>query len=354
MRPKIKVLLTILLPVQIVIIKILGFFPAFIERFYSNGFFVFTSKALRYAFGWIPFSFGDIGYCILIILLIRFLITKVFKKGIPWKIIAFDIGATASIVYACFHILWGMNYYRLPLHEILKIDDEYTEEELIRVTEKLIIEANILHTSLSSNDSLAIQIPYTKEEIFEKTVPAYKQLSRILPTLDYTPISIKKSILSIPLTYMGFSGYLNPITNEAQINGLIVNYKAPTTSCHEEAHQLGFAKENEANFIAALTTMNYDDPYFKYSGTTFALKFCLNDLYLRDEQKAFCLIEKLRPGVLKNYQEVREFWESYQNPLEPIFKSTYDSYLKANNQPDGMETYSYVAALLVNYYKNDI
>jgi hypothetical protein len=287
-------------------------------------------------------------------MLIRFLFQKVFKKRIVWKEVTFDIGATLSIVYACFHILWGMNYYRLPLHEILELDDEYTEEELINVSEKLIVKANSLHLQLESNDSLPIQIPYTKEEIFRKTIPAYEQLHQIVPVLQYHPKSIKTSILSLPLTYMGFSGYLNPITNEAQVNGLILNYKTPTTSCHEEAHQLGFAKENEANFIAALTTMNYDDIYFNYSGATFALKFCLNDLYLRNEEKAICLIEKLRPGIRKNYAEVNEFWESYENPLEPIFKSTYDSYLKANNQPDGMDTYSYVVALLVNYYKTKL
>ncbi len=351
MQSRTKLFLTILLPVQILVIKIISFFPEFVEHFYSNGIFIFTSKVLRYVFGWIPFSFGDILYCVLIITLLRFLIKKVFKKGVAWKEIFLDTGATLSVIYACFHILWGMNYYRLPLHEILKIDDQYTEEELIKVSEALITKANTLHYRLESNDSLAIQMPYSKKEIFEKTVPAYKKLNGLFPELQYHPKSIKTSILSLPLTYMGFSGYLNPITNEAQVNGLILNYKAPTTSCHEEAHQLGFAKENEANFIAALTTMKYDDLYFKYSGTTFALKFCLNDLYGRNEQKAICLIEKLRPGIRKNYREVNEFWESYENPLEPIFKGTYDSYLKVNNQPDGMETYSYVVALLVNYYK---
>ncbi|KZS38460.1 amino acid permease [Aquimarina aggregata] len=351
MQSKTKLLLTIALPIQIILVKVLSFFPEFIERFYSNGFFIYTSKILRYVFGWIPFSFGDLLYTFLIILLIRFLITKVFTRKIIWREVFLDIGATFSIVYACFHILWGMNYYRLPLHEILKIDDQYTEQELIDVSNQLIKQANMLHKQLEPNDSLSVKMPYSKEEVFQKTIPAYDQLNTIFPDLKYHPKSIKKSILSLPLTYMGFSGYLNPITNEAQVNGLILNYKAPTTSCHEEAHQLGFAKENEANFIAALATIKFDDIYFKYSGTTFALKFCLNDLYLRDEQKAICLIEELRPGIRKNYREVNEFWESYENPFEPIFKDTYDSYLKANNQPDGLETYSYVVALLVNYFK---
>ncbi len=354
MQRKTKFILAILLPVQIILIKIISFFPEFIEQFYSKGIFVYTSKILRYVFGWIPFSFGDILYTVLIIFLIRFLYRKVFKKNVLWKEVLLEASATLSVVYASFHLLWGMNYYRLPLHEIMNLDDEYTEAELIQVSEKLISKANILHLRLEPNDSLSIKIPYSKDEVYQKTIPAYRQLSSILPGLDYHPKSIKNSILSLPLTYMGFSGYLNPLTNEAQVNGLILNYKAPTTSCHEEAHQLGFAKENEANFIAALTTINYDDIYFNYSGVTFALRFCLNDLYHRNEEKAICLLEKLRPGIRKNYQEVNDFWESYENPLEPIFKSTYDSYLKANNQPDGMETYSYVVALLVNYYKNKV
>ena len=353
MNTRTKLYLTILLPIQILLIKIISFFPEVVEQWYSNGVYRYISKAFRYALGWIPFSFGDISYAILIILLIRYIITKVLKRRVLWKTVLLDVGATLSIVYATFHLLWGINYYRLPLHQVLEINDQYTQEELIAVSKKLITRANALHLQLEQDDSLAIQIPYDKDEIFKKTIPAYDQLDNLFPELKYKPRSIKISLLTLPLTYMGFSGYLNPVTNEAQVNGLILDYKAPTTSCHEVAHQLGFAKENEANFIAALTTMNYDDPYFQYSGVTFALRFCLNDLYFRDEQKAICMIEEdLRPGIRSNYQEVNDFWLSYENPLEPFFKSTYDSYLKANNQPDGMETYSYVVALLVNYFKD--
>jgi len=353
MQSRTKLYLTLLLPVQIILIQLISFFPEIVEKWYSNGIFVYTSKLLRYVFGWIPFSFGDILYGTLIILLLRFIILSISKLRSNWKSIVLDIGATLSIVYACFHLLWGMNYYRQPLHQILEIDDQYTQEELIAVTKRLVEQANLAHAAIEANDTLAIKMPYTKKEIFDQTVLAYDQLSNSFPNLVYTPKSIKTSLLSVPLTYMGFSGYLNPITNEAQVNGLILNYKAPTTSCHEEAHQLGFAKENEANFIGALATINYDNPYFRYSGVTFALRFCLNDLYLRDDQIAICMLEQdVRQGIRKNYIQVNEFWESFENPLEPFFKQSYESYLKANNQPDGLETYSYVVALLVNYYKD--
>ena len=59
----------------------------------------------------------------------------------------------------------------------------------------------------------------------------------------------------------------------------------------------------------------------------------------------------INKGILKNYEEAREFWDSYQNPLEPLFKVSYNSFLKANNQSKGMESYNYVVALLVNYFE---
>jgi effector-binding domain-containing protein len=149
---------------------------------------------------------------------------------------------------------------------------------------------------------------------------------------------------------MGFNGYLNPLTNEAQVNDQILIYKIPTTASHEIGHQLGFAKENEANFIACLATMNHPDPYFRYSGFTFALRYCLNELYVRDRPQAEKLLKTINPGILENYKEVREFWASHKNPIEPLFQYTYSGYLKANKQPEGMKSYSYVVALLVNYF----
>ena len=353
MRYKTTTVLTIALPIQIVLVQALSFFPDFVEKYYSNGLYPMLSKALRFTFGWLPFSFGDVMYGVLILLLIRFLYLKLIKRTTPWRETLLEIGAGLSVIYALFHFCWAFNYYRKPLHEILKLDGEYTQNELIHVSKALIKKANSLHKQLQPLDTLAVVYTYDKAKIFEKTIPAYEQLSTIFPKLKYEPQSIKTSLLSLILTYMGFSGYLNPITNEAQVNGLILNYKAPTTSCHEEAHQLGFAAENEANFIAALATINTDDAYFNYSGITFSLNYCLRELYAIDEQLGVCHAEMLRFGVLKNREEVINFWRSYRNPLEPGFKASYDSFLKANNQKKGIHSYRYVVKLLVNYFKND-
>ncbi|MBT8243750.1 MAG: DUF3810 domain-containing protein [Winogradskyella sp.] len=352
MRVTKKGALFIFLAIQIIAINILKQFPEFIEQFYSNGIYVWLSKLMRYSFGWVPFSVGDILYTLAGIYIIRWLIVNFknsYKDTINWLL---DITAVLSIVYFSFHMLWGFNYYRQPLHKSLNIKADYSTEELIAFTEQLIEKSNQIHTELSISDTLKIILPYKKFEIFDKVKSGYDKLSKNYPHLYYKPVSLKKSIYSIPLTYMGFSGYLNPFTNEAQVDGLIPIYKFPTTSCHEVAHQLGYAAENEANFIGTLAALSNEDLYFKYSGYTFALRYCLVEIYKRNPKKYTQLLETVNVGIRKNYQEVQEFWQSYQNPLEPVFEKTFDTFLKANNQSNGMKSYSYVVALLVNYYNN--
>jgi hypothetical protein len=351
-KKKVALILALFLPVQIILIKLLGNYPLFVEKWYSNGIFPVTSVLLRRTLGILPFSLGDLLYAFLVIMLVRWLVIRIkekFRAPQRWIINAL---AVLSVIYFSFNLFWGFNYYRLPLHAALEIENDYTTEELIELTQDLIKTSNELHLSITGNDSVMVMIPYSKAEILELSKEGYQNIEDDFPELDYHIPSLKKSIYSLPLTYMGFNGYLNPLTNEGQVNTRIVAYKIPTTASHEIGHQLGFAKENEANFLACLTTMNHPDEYFNYSGYTFALSYCLSELYRRDPELAEKFADQLNYGIKENYREVQEFWESHKNPFEPIFMYAYDSFLVANNQPGGMKSYSYVVALLVNYHKS--
>ena len=336
---------------QILLLKVLAQFPDFVERTYSNGLYVYISKLMRYAFGWLPISIGDIFYTFIVIYIIRWLIINRKRVRKDFKNWILDVLSAISVGYFAFHILWAFNYYRLPLHESLNIERDYTTEQLIDLTEKLTVKANELQFELTNDDSLKVKMPYSKRELLKMIPEGYDNLAKEFPHLAYQPRSIKPSMYSLPLTYMGFSGYLNPFTNEGQIDYLIPHYKYPTTGSHEVAHQLGFAAENEANFIGSMAAMQHPNKYFNYSGYAFALRHCLHELYLREPDTYEKMILKVHVGVLKNYQEMNEFWSSYENLTEPLFKSTYNNFLKANNQADGMASYSYVVALLVNYYE---
>lgn len=352
MSKKLKTFLALSIFPQIFIVKWLGKYPEFIETYYSNGFYQFISKISRYVFGWIPFSIGDILYTLLGILILRFFILKgkLFFKST--REFFREVFIVLSIAYALFHISWALNYYRLPLHKSLNLENEYTTEELENFTERLIEKSNTIHFQITQNDSVKVDMPYTKREIFKMTQNGYDHLAEKYPQFTYHPKSIKKSLYSTGLTYMGYSGYLNPFTGEAQVNGLIYNFKFPTTSCHEIAHQLGYSAENEANFIGYLAAVHNDDIYFKYSAYIFVLRYCLGEMKRRNPEKFEAYNTQINYGILLNYMEVAAFWAQYQNKAEPVFKSSYNTFLKANQQKEGIKSYNYVVSLLVNYYKN--
>ncbi|NND26137.1 MAG: DUF3810 domain-containing protein [Flavobacteriaceae bacterium] len=351
MRSRTKTIIALSIIPQILVVKLLSRFPTFIENYYSNGLYLWVSKAMRFVFGWVPFSVGDVLYTIASIYVIRWFLLnrrRIIKDTKYWLR---DILVAVSLLYFSFHILWGMNYYRLPLHESLGLDYNYSTEELAEVTDQLTLISNTLHAKISASDSMKITMPYEKVELLKTSPSGYDQVKATFPQLDPSPISLKRSIYSLPLTYMGFSGYLNPFTNEAQIDGLIPLHKYPSTSSHELAHQIGYAAENEANFVGFLAATKHENEYYQYSGYIFGLKYCLVEILRRDPELFEQKKAVINQGILNNYEEERLFWESYQNPLEPIFKSTFNTFLKANNQDKGIESYSYVVALLVNYLK---
>lgn len=351
MSKRLKTIIALSVFPQVFAVKFLAKYPEFIENYYSNGFYPYLSKGFRFVFGWVPFSIGDIFYTVAGVLIIRFLILKGRLFFHETRNFFREVFVVISILYFVFHLFWGLNYYRLPISETLSIENEYTAEDLFEFTNRLIEKSNEVHYRITQNDTVMVTIPYSKRKIYKMSIEGYKKLAMKMPQMQYAPASIKSSLYSTMLTYMGYGGYLNPFTNEAQVNSVAFSYKYPTVTCHEQAHQLGYSAENEANFIGYLAAVNNDDIYFKYSAYIYSLRYCLGEIRSRDPEKFQEINKKINRGIIKNYINVSNFWSKYENKAEPAFKSSFNTFLKANNQKDGIKSYNYVVALLVNYYK---
>ncbi len=343
---KLNLILAILMPIQWLLIQFLATKPSFIENYYSLGLYPIIARFFRIIFGWIPFSLGDIFYIILGFIIIKSII-RIIKTR---KIKLLRIVANISIIYFCFHLFWGLNYFREPLQKSLQISSvDYTTDELEDFTYQLINKVNHLQIIITHNDTLKVELPHTKKELYTKVENGYSDLSQVYPQFKYKSASIKNSVISLPLTYMGFSGYLNPFTGEAQVNSLNPMVSYPITSCHEVAHQLGYAAENEANFIGFLSAINNEDVYFQYSGYYMALRYALNDLYGHDKEKYKIAFNNINKGIVKNMHESYEFWNSYQNPFEVYFKQIFNQFLKVNKQPEGIKSYNKMVGMLINF-----
>lgn len=256
-----------------------------------------------------------------------------------------------AVIYFLFYALWGLNYYRLPLNKSLKLPEGYTTEELMAYVEKTIEQSNKTHLLLVDNDTLKVPLLYSKKEILSRVSAGYKNISGKIPEFNYHPTSLKASLYSLALSYMGYSGYFNPFSGEAQVNTRVLTSQFPITACHEVAHQIGYSAENEANFIGYLAAVNNDDAYFRYAAHTFALEYALFELKKRDPLSYKALYEKIHRGILERYKADSQMWKAYENFSEPFFKETYDAYLKANKQAHGINSYDYVVDLLINYSK---
>ena len=326
----------------ILIFQLIIRYPYIIENYYSNLVYNNISYFIILFFNKFQFSFGDLLYIFIpIIFFLKLKKTNTRRKNIN-ICLQFLFG-----VYIFFNIQWGLNYHRVPLQEKLTITKNYSLNQLKKTTLYFINKTNKIHKKISENDSISVK--FDNDLILESLLSiknsSYNKNQKLNPI-------IKKSLFSLPLSYMGFSGYINPFTIEAHFNTNIARLNIPTTICHEIAHQLGYSAENEANYISIEATLNSKNEYVNYSGSTFALKYLLNEMYLNDKKAYDQLIKKINVGVLKNYKEASDEWKKYKNPFEKYFKKSYDIYLKANNQTKGIRTYNLVVDLLVNKYTN--
>jgi hypothetical protein len=346
------IIIALFLPVQIVLIQLAAHNPSFIEKYYSNGIYPYISSFFRILLGWIPFSFGDLLLAFGLFILIRFLyglIKNRFKNFVP-KIIHFT--AILSIIYFCFYLFWGLNYYREPLAKNLDYQQKkYTTKQLQKVTEHIIDKLNTYQFKITKNDSLKVENPYQQKEMYNMAVNGYDNLVKDFPQLKYQFKSVKSSLMSLLQTYNGTSGYLNPLTGEAQVNDKIPTTSYPTTTCHEMAHQIGFAAENEANFVGFLAANYNQNQYFKYASYRMAFGYCISEIRKRDRELSKELWKTVNKGIIKDFNASYEFWQAYKNPFEPLVKKGYNAYLKANKQDKGVESYNYVVDLLISYFE---
>ena len=326
------------------------------EQYYSTGAYPYISAFQRILLGWIPFSIGDIFYAAagvyLLYSLIRFIRRIVKKKadGRYYKNVALNFITVALAVYVVFNLFWGLNYNRLGIDYQLKLDKLYYNNEDLTTVARLV--AHKMNELQPASKNTRQQL-HKKPNLFSSAIAAYNNLSVNIPFITYSRPSVKPSIFSYLGNYLGFTGYYNPFSGEAQVNTTVPLFVRPFTTCHEIGHQLGYAKESEANFAGYLSATSSHDSAFLYSVYFEMFAYSARYLYYSDSVALKDITAHLSPGVKDDIKELREFYQRYRNPLETAIDRLYSQYLKANQQPSGKMSYSEVVAMLIAYYKKN-
>ncbi len=338
----------------IILIKIFSANSNRVEAVYSSKFYVHLSKILRFLFGWIPLSFGDVLYflagCWLLWKLIKN-IRLLFKKRISGRTVlkkTLDLFLILAFIYIIFNIFWGINYDRKGIVFQLDLKDLKYDSTDLKMLQKLLLEkVNASKIAVLRNDE-----PYpTKKELIRRAEKSYEEAQKIYPFLEYKNLSVKPSLYGTPGDYLGFTGYYNPFTGEAQINTTVPEFLQPYIATHEMAHQLGYAKENSANFVGYLAAVNSHDTLFHYSTYFDLFLYANREVFYFDSLSSRVALQQLIPEVKDDIRELRKFNDAHQSFLEPAITWIYGNYLKLNKQPQGIHTYNAVVAMLIAYYK---
>ena len=348
------------------LIFIISFFPAFIGTYYTNGFFKYYTQTIRLLIGKIPFPIGEWVYLILFIVLIISILHKLFVIKKKFKTVGFlskllkDLFRHLCILYVVFELIWGLNYQKKsPADDFkLKVNTSYTEAELDTLSLNIIYQLNSSRTNLTDSIIQGVSISY----LFKRSIQEYDQFAKKYPFLRYTHSNLKVAKFPSWGDKIGYLAFYHPITSEAIIRGDLPILTQPYTICHEIAHQIGYASEMEANFIAFMVATQSNDDLFKYSMLlqlfTYSQQAQLDMIAQKGNYKKWeYVVERnralLSPQVIADRKVIKAFFMSRQGQRIPGSEKLYDQFLQLNKQAKGIESYNDVLLWALAYYKHD-
>lgn len=319
--------------------------PEIVEQHYSRQFYPAFSYIPKLLFGWLPFSVGDIVYMFLSGYLLWIVISSIialFKR--KWqcmqkRIMQFMLVLIGTYIY--FYLSWGLHYYRVPIQQQLHLQiDTVIQTEYMEIVDRYVDELNYLRTKL---DTITMDKGIARRELEQMM----RNSGDRLPMLSHTHIRAKQPLSSELVSYFTVTGYFNPFTQEVQVNSIMPKTSFPFTVVHELAHQMGIGFEDECNFIAFLMLQDHENVWYRYAAYYETVQYLLRPLYFQDEVLYESYVAKLSADVRRDYAEERVFWQPYRGAFNRLTNLFYGSYLRHNNQPEGMARYSLMSRLVI-------
>ena len=352
-----KITFIMLIPISIFLTLYAKYNLSFAE-FYASEIYPVFSETISFFTAKTSASLAEITIITLIILLIIYTVGMVIntakhKTADFFKNYIANIVAAAAILYFLFVLFCGLNYYRyeFAFYSGLEIK-ESSKEELINLCEVLINDANEMRSKLQTTENETASLyDHNYYGTAKRAKNSFNNISTKYEILKGNYPAPKPVKLSKAMSHMNITGMFFPYTFEANVNVDIPPYQVPSTMLHELVHLRGFMREDEANFISYLACIDsgYDD--FAYSGTMLALTYSMNALYAEDYDAFEKLYETYSENVKNDIKFSKNYWKQFDTKFAKISNNINDTYLRANNQEDGVKSYGRMVDLLLAYYK---
>jgi hypothetical protein len=246
----------------------------------------------------------------------------------------------SAAAYLSFLLLWGFNYRRVRLVDVLPFDSA-------RVTPQGVAEAATIAV-----DRVNAFYGVARAEVWPASAPVDPTLAAALDRAlgeigrphGVVPGRPKWTMLDGYFVRAGVDGMTDPFFLETLVASNLLPFERPFVVAHEWGHLAGIADEGEANFVAWLACVRAS-PAAQYSGWLFLYSELLQAV---PHPERASIAARLATGPRDDLRAIRDRLLRHLNPrVSAAGWRIYDSYLKANRVEAGAASYAEVVRLVI-------
>ena len=330
------------------------------EYIFARGITRWLTSILTWLTNWIPLSVAELLIYLLPVLLLGCVIYCIFRSTLRrWRNLALGILSVVLWGLCLFELLFVIQFGRVRLEKQLGYrTDHIAPQELYEAACEMRDYAAAMSNFISYTEEGysvwpgCMGISDSNQEILSHSYKnGFKALNEDWDLPIYTDTVRPKTILaSEPFSYTGILGVYIPFTGEANLNVAAPPFIVAVSAAHEQAHQKGYSREDEANFLSILVCFADYNEYINYSGALYAFRLLYNALYNTDKELYYKLMADT-PLLLKRELQYYNNWiRDHENQVTTVMEQVNDAYLKVSGG-EGTVSYSQAVELLIGWYR---
>jgi len=240
----------------------------------------------------------------------------------------------ALLTSSWFLLAWGINYRRTPIEQLLALPSRtvvaFDVERLAR--------------------SLTVVLQQTAEAPTDEAgaLSALREtMSEVVTELTGTSVLLLWRVKRLPagtLLTFGYAGITSPFWLEPHIDAGLSPPARVATAAHELAHAAGFAREADAEVLAALAGLASEQPFARYSVALNLFARSSAELPRSVAQDLTAALPQRARRDLQTEQEVTSRY--FHRELASGLTRFYDRYLRTQGIAGGVGDYSRAVGLL--------
>ena len=344
-----------------------------ISEFYTDKLFYYISWPIKKVIAYFPFSVAEIALYASIAAILFWFINMLVgtvragrrcyirkKQNVPIEgfsllqplvQLVLRLSSFMCVIVSAFVLFGGINYTSLTFSEKAGYElEEADVDQLSQLCRLLSARAAAARLTLALEADGTINenyADYNPFRLIDDALDAYQNLPEEYAYLKRDYPRAKLAVSSPVMSNIHITGIYPYIIPEAVVNAQTPIMSLPHTICHEMAHQRGFAREDEANYIAYLACIHSDNPLFVYSGYYTAFTYAMDQLYLYDQKSWQEISSATSSGIWLDNLEESNFWQQYQTVSSEFTGSVNDTYLTVMDVDDGVHSYGRMIDLIL-------